>query len=243
MTGTSLERKWDVHFCETSRNLRVGCRREWSKSKNGGENTGAKLRHRKCDHGGFSLGEGVLSNRLHLLRRNRPAKRATIVEIIFCVIPEKVHRYSGVDTVDWLLDSDPAIRWQAMRDLTDASPAEIAAERARIPHQGLGAEILGCQESNGSWRRADAPVWLPTLFTLLLLRATGVDRAEPAVDSAVAASRRAWAGTIRRETGNCVSRNWAESRSSMAKWSRASTEACLRLGVILDARVGALRAA
>jgi hypothetical protein len=91
-----------------------------------------------------------------------------------------------VDTVDWLLDSDPAIRWQAMRDLKDASPAAIAAERARVPREGLGAEILARQESDGSWRRADAPVWLPTLFTLLLLRATGVDRAEPAVESAVA---------------------------------------------------------
>jgi hypothetical protein len=91
-----------------------------------------------------------------------------------------------VDTLDWLLDSDPAIRWQAMRDLTDASPAAIAVERARVPHGGLGAEILACQQSNGSWCRADAPVWLSTLFTLLLLRATGVDRAEPAVESAVA---------------------------------------------------------
>jgi hypothetical protein len=90
-----------------------------------------------------------------------------------------------VDTVDWLLDSDPAIRWQAMRDLTDASPAEVAAERARIPHKGLGAEILARQGADGSWRRADSPVWLPTLFTLLLLRATGVDRADPVVDSAV----------------------------------------------------------
>jgi hypothetical protein len=91
-----------------------------------------------------------------------------------------------VDTVDWLLDSDPAIRWQAMRDLTDASPATIAAERARVPREGLGAEILASQGSDGSWHRADAPVWLPTLFTLLLLRATGVDRAEPAVESALA---------------------------------------------------------
>lgn len=93
--------------------------------------------------------------------------------------------YSGVDTMDWLLGSDPAICWQAMRDLTDASLAEIAAERARIPHEGLGAKILARQELDGSWRRADAPAWLPTLFTLLLLRATGVDRAEPAVESAV----------------------------------------------------------
>lgn len=91
-----------------------------------------------------------------------------------------------MDTIDWLLDSDPAIRWQAMRDLTDASPAAIAAERARVPHEGIGAEILARQGSDGSWRRADAPVWLPTLFTLLLLRATGVDCGEPAIESAVA---------------------------------------------------------
>jgi hypothetical protein len=91
-----------------------------------------------------------------------------------------------VNTVDWLLDSDPAIRWQAMRDLTDASSAAIGAERARIPHLGLGAEILAKQKSNGSWRRVDKPVWLPTLFTLLLLRATGIDRVEPAVEKAVA---------------------------------------------------------
>jgi hypothetical protein len=91
-----------------------------------------------------------------------------------------------VDTIDWLLDSDPAISWQAMRDLTDASPAAIAAQRARVPREGIGAEILARQGADGSWRRGDAPVWLPTLFTLLFLRATGVDCAEPAVESAVA---------------------------------------------------------
>jgi hypothetical protein len=91
-----------------------------------------------------------------------------------------------VDTIDWLLDSDPAISWQAMRDLTDASPAAVAAERARIPREGVGAEILACQGSDGSWRRADEPDWLPTLYTLLLLRVTGVDRTEPAVAPAVA---------------------------------------------------------
>ena len=90
-----------------------------------------------------------------------------------------------MNAVDWLLDSDPAISWQAMRDLTDASPEAIAAERARVPCEGLGAEILGLQESDGSWRQADEPLWRPTLFTLLLLRATGVDRAEPAAESAI----------------------------------------------------------
>jgi hypothetical protein len=90
-----------------------------------------------------------------------------------------------VDTLDWLLDSDPAICWQAMRDLADAPAAALKAERARVAHEGLGAEILARQGTDGAWHRAEAPDWLPTLFTLQLLRATGVDRADPAVESAV----------------------------------------------------------
>ena len=91
-----------------------------------------------------------------------------------------------MNIIDWLLDSDPAVRWQVMRDLTDASAEAVAAERIRIPREGVGAEILACQGADGSWHRDGAPVWLPTLFTMQLLRATGVDRAEPAVVSAVA---------------------------------------------------------
>lgn len=88
--------------------------------------------------------------------------------------------------LDWLLDSDPAVRWQAMRDLTGASPAAVAAERARIPHEGLGAAILAAQQLDGSWRRPKTPAWSSTLFTFLLLRATGIDPGESAVQSAVA---------------------------------------------------------
>jgi len=91
-----------------------------------------------------------------------------------------------VDTIDWLLDSDPAIRWQALRDLTDASPAEVAAERARVPREGLGARILACQGADGVWHCTGTPDWLPTLFTPQLLRATGADRTDPAVSSAIA---------------------------------------------------------
>jgi len=91
-----------------------------------------------------------------------------------------------VDTIDWLRDSDPAVSWQAMRDLTDASPAALAAERARVPREGIGAEILARQGSDGPWHRDGAPDWLPTLFTFQLLRATRVDPTDPAVASAVA---------------------------------------------------------
>jgi hypothetical protein len=91
-----------------------------------------------------------------------------------------------VNTIDWLLDSDPAIRWQTMRDLTDASTAAVAAERARVAREGVGAEILARQGSDGAWHRDGEPDWLPTLFTMQLLRATGVDPADPGVASAAA---------------------------------------------------------
>jgi hypothetical protein len=94
-----------------------------------------------------------------------------------------------VDTIGWLLDSDPAIRWQAMRDLTDTPASAVALERARVAREGLGAAILECQGPDGAWHRADAPDWLPTLFTMQLLRATGVDPAEPRVSSAIARLR------------------------------------------------------
>ena len=70
---------------------------------------------------------------------------------------------------DWLLGADPAIRWQAMRDLTDASAAAIAAERVRVPREGIAAEILACQGSDSAWHRTNAPDWLPTLYTMLPL--------------------------------------------------------------------------
>jgi hypothetical protein len=47
-----------------------------------------------------------------------------------------------MNTIDWQLDSDPAIRWEAIRDLTAAFPAAVAAERVRVPREGVGAEIL-----------------------------------------------------------------------------------------------------
>lgn len=91
-----------------------------------------------------------------------------------------------MNVLDWLLDADPAIRWQAMRDLADASPSVVAAERARVAGEGLAADILSRQGPDGAWHKAGTQDWLPTLFTMQVLRATGVDPAAPAVASAVA---------------------------------------------------------
>jgi hypothetical protein len=53
--------------------------------------------------------------------------------------------------IDWLLDSDPSIRWQVMRDLTDAPPDAVAAERARVSTEGFGARLLAARDPDGQW--------------------------------------------------------------------------------------------
>src|SRR5262245_51932384 len=53
--------------------------------------------------------------------------------------------------VQWLLLGDPAIRWQVLRDLVDASEIEVATERARVEHEGWGARLLALRASDGLW--------------------------------------------------------------------------------------------
>ncbi len=89
--------------------------------------------------------------------------------------------------LDWLLDSDPAIRWQALRDLTDAPAETVAAERARVANEGWGARLLALQGEDGQWaggacfpaegwrRGAEGQPWTATLPTLRLLCDFGVD--------------------------------------------------------------------
>jgi hypothetical protein len=77
--------------------------------------------------------------------------------------------------LEWLLDSDPSIRWQAMRDLTDAPDEAVAAERARVATEGWGARLLARQEANGHWGGdPDNPEWT-CLLSLLWLRDLGLD--------------------------------------------------------------------
>ena len=89
---------------------------------------------------------------------------------------------SPVDVMAWLLDAEPAVRWQVMQDLLD-EPAEIvAAARARVAFEGWGARLLGEQRPDGNWGDDVAtPRWRSNLFTLLLLRNLGLEpESEPA---------------------------------------------------------------
>jgi hypothetical protein len=89
--------------------------------------------------------------------------------------------------IKWLLDSDPAIRWQVLRDLTEEAPNVIAAERSRVATEGWGAQLLARQSPAGNWGgsprgwRDDLPKedrgLLITLYSLDVLKDFGLDPA------------------------------------------------------------------
>jgi hypothetical protein len=83
---------------------------------------------------------------------------------------------AAMNAIDWLLDSDPAIRWQVMRDLTDAPADEVAAERARVAHEGWGAQILAAQDPDGRWSGGTFfPEWISTMDALHTLYLFGLE--------------------------------------------------------------------
>jgi hypothetical protein len=106
-----------------------------------------------------------------------------------------------VNVLDWLLDSDPAIRWQVLRDLVHAPDEVVAAERARVATEGWGARLLALQGEDGQWaggacfpaegwqRDEEGQPWTSTLPTLQLLHDFGVDPRSDRVRRAVALVR------------------------------------------------------
>jgi len=109
---------------------------------------------------------------------------------------------------DWLLDSDPSIRWQTLRDLLDAPAKVVAAERAKVATEGWGARLLALQGEDGLWdggalfpartlrsNNGDkfggehGQPWTATAYSLLLLRDLGVDPHREQIRRAVALVR------------------------------------------------------
>src|SRR4051794_1910720 len=102
-----------------------------------------------------------------------------------------------MNVLDWLLDSDPAIRWQVLRDLTNASADDVAAERARVEHEGWGARLLALEDADGRWAggacfpasyRGGGPgqPWTATMHTLQTLQLLGLDPASESARRAIA---------------------------------------------------------
>ncbi len=77
--------------------------------------------------------------------------------------------------IAWLLDGDPSIRYQTLRDLTNAHGHDIHKDRQRILKEGWGRRLLDLQEEDGTWSHAlYSPKWTSTFYTLLLLKRLGV---------------------------------------------------------------------
>jgi hypothetical protein len=92
-----------------------------------------------------------------------------------------------MSVIDWLLDSDPSIRWQVMRDLMDKPEAIVTRERSRVASEGWGARLLALQGQDGHWGGAAfvPRAWISTMDTLQLLRDLGVSPADDRVRHAI----------------------------------------------------------
>jgi hypothetical protein len=129
-----------------------------------------------------------------------------------------------MNVMDWLLDSDPAIRWQVMRDLTHEPADVVAAERSRVATEGWGARLLALQAADGRWAgRPWSQEWTDTFHVLELLRRFGLDPESEQASHAVGLVREnvVWRGGAPGETP------WADNR-----FFEGEVEPCINGNVI-----------
>ncbi|MFT3889702.1 MAG: squalene cyclase [Arachnia sp.] len=107
----------------------------------------------------------------------------------------------------WLLDSDPALRWQVERDLLGADPEVWEATRVRVPREGWGAALLAEQGDDGQWlggayfpagffgspeQEEPGQPWVATTWSLKDLREWGVEAAVLGDTAAKLAANSRW---------------------------------------------------
>src|SRR5437773_9516966 len=130
--------------------------------------------------------------------------------------------------IQWLLDGDPAIRWQALRDLVGTADATVERERRKVARDGWGARLLARQDPEGTWAgglSSDgglySPKWTSTTYTMLLLR-----------DFGLAASTRQVRNACRLLLDRGLQRDGGINYGVWAKWTRRS-ETCVT-GMVLS---------
>ena len=80
------------------------------------------------------------------------------------------------EPITWLMEGDPSIRWQVMRDILKVSEPEYSLERMRASTEGWVSQLLGYQDDNGGWGCGIySPKWTSTTYTLLQLKRMGLD--------------------------------------------------------------------
>jgi len=105
-----------------------------------------------------------------------------------------------MSTIDWLMQGDPAIRWQVMADLLGDDAETVARERAKVATEGWGAALLAARGADGQWAGGahfpstqptlPGQPWTSTAHVLTELRLLGVDPADAAVRAAIADVKR-----------------------------------------------------
>ncbi|MCE9621163.1 MAG: hypothetical protein K8R99_02340 [Actinomycetia bacterium] len=129
------------------------------------------------------------------------------------------------EIVDWLLQGDPSVRWQVMRDLLGDSKQKVTAERRRVADEGWGGQLLAAQDADGCWARAlYSPKWTSTTYSLLLLERLGLQHGN---DRALAGCRRLWDGAT-----------WFDGGLTFAKSIRQAETCITGMLVLLAARFG-----
>jgi hypothetical protein len=90
----------------------------------------------------------------------------------------KDHRRDS--TQEWLLQGDPALRWQVLRDLVHAPAKTFQKERHKVGDEGWGVRLLALQDKSGTWGGGFyTPKWTSTTYTLLQLRDFGLTQNHP----------------------------------------------------------------
>jgi hypothetical protein len=147
-----------------------------------------------------------------------------VTPVLHAALPDG-HRYPPRMTViDWLLDSDPAIRWQVLRDLEREPRSVVSAERARVATEGWGARLLALQAPDGLWGGRPWSVdWTDTFHVLELLRRFGLDPRSEQAQRAVGLVRErvVWRG------GAPVDTPWANNR-----FFQGEVEPCINGNVV-----------
>ncbi|MGI9073718.1 MAG: hypothetical protein ACR2JB_20935 [Bryobacteraceae bacterium] len=130
--------------------------------------------------------------------------------------------------IQWLLNGDPAIRWQVLRDLVGAAERTVAHEWRKVARDGWGARLLAKQDPEGTWARGLAsdgglysPKWISTTYTMLLLR-----------DFGLPANNRQARNACRLLLDRGLQRDGGINYGIWAKWTRRS-ETCVT-GMVLS---------
>ena len=77
------------------------------------------------------------------------------------------------NTIEWLLQGDPAVRWQVYKDLLN--DPYYKTEQLKTEQQGWCKKLVDCQSADGTWANSlYSPKWTSTHYTLLLLKRLGL---------------------------------------------------------------------